>query len=83
MLVVKERKGPAAKLDIWKVPTGLLDRAEDFSAGAVREVKEETVCCPWMVVPLTVSNDTLPPAVGGVLLFTVHCSMFVAIARFA
>lgn len=44
MLVVKEQKGPAAKLDIWKVPTGLLDRAEDFSAAAVREVKEETVC---------------------------------------
>lgn len=45
MLVVKERKGPAAKLGIWKVPTGLLDAAEDFSDAAAREVKEETVRC--------------------------------------
>lgn len=43
MLVVKEHKGPAAKLDIWKVPTGLLDKGEDFPAAAAREVKEETV----------------------------------------
>lgn len=47
ILVVKEKSGPAAALDIWKVPTGLLDTGEDFSAAAVREVMEETVCpCP-------------------------------------
>lgn len=43
IVVVKERHGPAAKYDIWKVPTGILDDAEDFQDAAVREVKEETV----------------------------------------
>lgn len=46
MLVVKERHGPAAKRDIWKVPTGLLDPGEHFSTAAVREVSEETVQTP-------------------------------------
>lgn len=46
LLVVKERHGPAAKRDIWKVPTGLLDPGEHFSAAAVREVSEETVPAP-------------------------------------
>lgn len=50
ILVVKERKGPAAKLDIWKVPTGLLDAAEDFSVAAEREVKEETVRFAFLFV---------------------------------
>lgn len=44
IVVVKERHGPAAKYNIWKVPTGILDEAEDFQDAAVREVKEETVC---------------------------------------
>lgn len=43
IVLVKEKSGPAAKYDIWKVPTGLLDEAEDFHEAAVREVKEETV----------------------------------------
>jgi hypothetical protein len=43
ILVVKERSGPAAALDIWKLPTGLLNTGEDYSEAAVREVKEETV----------------------------------------
>jgi hypothetical protein len=43
MLLVKEKTGPAAKLGIWKIPTGLLDATEDFSDGAVREVQEEVV----------------------------------------
>ena len=43
LLAVKERSGPAAKADIWKVPTGLLNSGEDFHEAAVREVKEETV----------------------------------------
>ena len=43
IVTVKERSGLAAKYDIWKVPTGLLDEHEDFHDAAVREVKEETV----------------------------------------
>ena len=43
LLVVKERHGPAAKRDIWKVPTGLVDPGEHFSTAAEREVLEETV----------------------------------------
>jgi Nudix hydrolase domain/NUDIX domain len=43
MLVVKERSGPAAKAGIWKMPTGLLEQGEDYSAAAEREVHEETV----------------------------------------
>lgn len=42
ILVVQEKTGPAAKLNLWKVPTGLLDPNEDISEAAVREMKEET-----------------------------------------
>ena len=45
ILVVKEQSGPAAQYGIWKLPTGLLNAGEDFSAAAVREVQEETVRC--------------------------------------
>ena len=43
ILVLKEKSGPAAKYDIWKLPTGLLNAGEDYQDAAVREVKEETV----------------------------------------
>jgi len=42
MLVVKEQTGPAAKVKLWKIPTGLLDPGEDIPAAAERELKEET-----------------------------------------
>lgn len=42
VLLVREKSGPAAKLGIWKVPTGLVDAGEDLHDAAVREVKEET-----------------------------------------
>eukprot|EP00897_Mesotaenium_endlicherianum_P009411 jgi/Mesen1/8499/ME000480S07864 len=42
MLVVQEKNGPLRGLGCWKMPTGLVNRAEDICAGAVREVKEET-----------------------------------------
>mmetsp|Transcript_29285 Transcript_29285/g.44691 ORF Transcript_29285/g.44691 Transcript_29285/m.44691 type:complete len:326 (-) Transcript_29285:50-1027(-) len=42
MLVVKEKTGPAAKYDLWKLPTGLLDPGEDIPTAAKRELKEET-----------------------------------------
>lgn len=43
MLVVKEKTGPAAQYDIWKVPTGLVHTGEDIAEAAAREVLEETV----------------------------------------
>lgn len=53
MLVVKERTGPAAVHDIWKVPTGLVLTGEDVADAAVREVEEETVRVPAeMSVPM-------------------------------
>ncbi len=43
ILLVKERTGPAAvKGGIWKLPTGLVDPAENLKDAAVREAKEET-----------------------------------------
>lgn len=42
VLMVKERTGPAAKLGIWKLPTGIIERGEDLVDAARREVLEET-----------------------------------------
>jgi len=42
MLVVQEKSGPAAALQLWKMPTGLADPGEDIPLAAVRELKEET-----------------------------------------
>eukprot|EP00929_Paragymnodinium_shiwhaense_P045995 TRINITY_DN23446_c0_g1_i3.p1 TRINITY_DN23446_c0_g1~~TRINITY_DN23446_c0_g1_i3.p1 ORF type:complete len:277 (-),score=44.21 TRINITY_DN23446_c0_g1_i3:147-977(-) len=42
VLLVREKSGPAARLGIWKVPTGLVDAGEDLHAAVVREVMEET-----------------------------------------
>lgn len=41
ILVVKERL-PYSCSNIWKLPTGYINKSEDIFAGAVREVKEET-----------------------------------------
>lgn len=43
VLVVQEKNGPLKGKGVWKMPTGLLDPAEDVMDGAVREVLEETV----------------------------------------
>jgi 8-oxo-dGTP pyrophosphatase MutT (NUDIX family) len=42
MLVVKELSGPAAKYNIWKMPTGLVDPQEYVPEAASRELLEET-----------------------------------------
>lgn len=42
VLVVQENSGPFQGTGIWKFPTGVIDEGEDISAGAIREVKEET-----------------------------------------
>lgn len=42
ILMVRERNGPAARLGIWKLPTGLVDAGEEIHEAAVREVLEET-----------------------------------------
>lgn len=42
VLLVREKSGPAARLNIWKLPTGLVDAGEELHAAAIREVKEET-----------------------------------------
>lgn len=43
VLVVQEKHGPSANFqDFWKLPGGLVDRNEEMSAAAIREVKEET-----------------------------------------
>ena len=42
VLVIQEKSGPSAGLDLWKLPGGLVDPQEDISSGAVREVLEET-----------------------------------------
>lgn len=42
VLAIQERNGPLRGLGVWKMPTGLVNEAEDVCAGAVREVKEET-----------------------------------------
>eukprot|EP01065_Artemidia_motanka_P015059 TRINITY_DN18946_c0_g1_i1.p1 TRINITY_DN18946_c0_g1~~TRINITY_DN18946_c0_g1_i1.p1 ORF type:complete len:318 (+),score=89.77 TRINITY_DN18946_c0_g1_i1:101-1054(+) len=41
-LLVKERSGPAARMNVWKMPTGLVAAGEELHEAAVREVKEET-----------------------------------------
>lgn len=42
VLVVQEKTGIMRGSGIWKLPTGVVDQGEDISAGAPREVKEET-----------------------------------------
>lgn len=42
VLVVQEKSGPAAGIDFWKYPTGMVEPGEDAAAAVVREVKEET-----------------------------------------
>lgn len=42
MLVVQELTGPAAKYNLWKMPTGLVDPGEYVPAAASRELLEET-----------------------------------------
>ncbi|XP_028780738.1 nudix hydrolase 7-like [Neltuma alba] len=42
VLVVQERNGWFKGKGVWKLPTGTVEEGEDFSAAAVREVKEET-----------------------------------------
>ncbi|KAM7258539.1 hypothetical protein ACFE04_014280 [Oxalis oulophora] len=41
VLVVKE-KCPCRCSDVWKLPTGYINKGEDIFSGAIREVKEET-----------------------------------------
>ena len=42
MLVVQELSGPAAKYNLWKMPTGLVDPGEYVPDAASRELLEET-----------------------------------------
>ncbi|CAA6670692.1 unnamed protein product [Spirodela intermedia] len=42
ILVVQEKTGKFRGSGVWKLPTGVVDQGEDLSAGAIREVKEET-----------------------------------------
>lgn len=42
MLVVKEKTGPAAAYDLWKMPTGLVDEQENIHDACLRELEEET-----------------------------------------
>lgn len=42
VLLVQEKSGPAAKLGIWKLPTGTVDAGEELGEAAKREVLEET-----------------------------------------
>ena len=42
VLVVQEKSGPAAGLNMWKLPGGLVDNKEDIAVAAEREVWEET-----------------------------------------
>lgn len=42
VLAVQEKDGPLRGSGVWKMPTGLINQAEDLCVGAVREVKEET-----------------------------------------
>ncbi|XP_051128636.1 nudix hydrolase 2 [Andrographis paniculata] len=42
LLVVQEKHGRFKGTGIWKIPTGIIEEAEDIFSGAQREVKEET-----------------------------------------
>ncbi|XXG80007.1 hypothetical protein AAC387_Pa09g0964 [Persea americana] len=42
VLVVQEKSGKLRGTGLWKFPTGVVNQGEDISAGAIREVKEET-----------------------------------------
>ncbi|XP_065017466.1 nudix hydrolase 2-like isoform X3 [Musa acuminata AAA Group] len=42
VLAVQEKSGKFRGSGVWKFPTGVVEPGEDISAGAVREVKEET-----------------------------------------
>lgn len=42
LLMVREKSGPAAKLGIWKLPTGGVDAGEELGEAATREILEET-----------------------------------------
>ena len=35
LLLVQEKVGPAAKLNMWKIPTGLVNAGEDIPDAAV------------------------------------------------
>jgi ADP-ribose pyrophosphatase YjhB (NUDIX family) len=42
ILLVQENSGPLKNMDVWKLPTGLVDVGEDIHEAACREVFEET-----------------------------------------
>ncbi|KAK4846649.1 hypothetical protein QYF36_020278 [Acer negundo] len=42
VLVVQERNGRFKGTNLWKLPTGTVDKGEDIWTAAIREVKEET-----------------------------------------
>ncbi|CAN6479801.1 unnamed protein product [Victoria cruziana] len=42
VLVVQEKAGHFKGSGVWKLPTGVVEEGEDISAGAKREVMEET-----------------------------------------
>lgn len=42
VLVIQEKRGPAAGIGLWKLPGGLVDFGEDIEAAVTREVLEET-----------------------------------------
>merc|ERR1712003_24328 len=42
MLVVQEKTGPAAKIKLWKMVTGLVEPKEEIHQAVIREMKEET-----------------------------------------
>eukprot|EP00249_Psilotum_nudum_P005907 c19314_g1_i3 orf=219-899(+) len=42
ILVVQERGGSTRNTGVWKIPTGVVNQAEDILVAAKREVKEET-----------------------------------------
>uniref|UniRef100_A0A1J3HSC9 Nudix hydrolase n=1 Tax=Noccaea caerulescens TaxID=107243 RepID=A0A1J3HSC9_NOCCA len=42
ILVVQEKYGTLRGLDVWKIPTGVVDVGEEIFTAAIREVKEET-----------------------------------------